>query len=152
MLRSLIAALLLSLLPDSIGAGATAAAQAPSLVVLLASDQPVYQVGTAASFTIAVDNPTDAPVTVTFPSAQLYDVAVSDGTREVWRWSADRVFASVLKDRTFQPGVTLLGRESWDWRDSTGAPLASGSYRIVGNVATSPPRGGNVLLVELVPR
>ena len=149
MLRTIIAALILSVILDSLAMGATASAQAPGLVVLLASDQPAYPAGAPASFTIAVDNPTDAPVTVTFPSSQNYDIAVSDGTREVWRWSADRVFASVIKDRTFQPGVTLLGRETWDWRDASGAPLPPGSYRIAGSLATSPPRSGNSLLVDV---
>jgi hypothetical protein len=148
MLRSMIVAVLLSLAPDAVASSAATTAQAPNLVVLVASDQPSYPVGTAATFTIAVDNPTDAPVSVTFSSSQLYDIAVSDGQREVWRWSADRMFAQVLSDRTFPPGVTLLGRERWDWRDATGAPLPPGSYRVVGTLATSPPRNGNVLLVE----
>jgi hypothetical protein len=149
MFRSILAALLLSLVPHAAGPTASSAAQTPNLVLLLASDQSAYLVGSTATFTLAVDNRGDTPLTATFSSSQLYDLVVSDGTREVWRWSADKMFATVIRDRTFPPGVTLLGRETWDWRDASGAALPPGSYRVVGSLATSPPREGNVLLVDL---
>jgi hypothetical protein len=87
-------------------------AQSAELVLLVASAQPSAHEGATTTFTIAVDNPGQAPVTRTFPSSQLYDLVVSTGEREVWRWSADRMFAMALSERTFPPGVTLLGRET----------------------------------------
>ena len=121
----------------------------PSLVLLLASDQPAYGQGGAATFTIAVDNRGSAPAGLTFPSAQVYDVVVLAGETEVWRWSGDRFFTAALTERTFPPGLTLLGRESWDGRDQSGAPLPPGSYRAVGSLATSPPRSGNAVELQL---
>ena len=121
----------------------------PSLVLLLASDQPAYGQGATATFTIAVDNPGSAPAALTFPSAQVYDVVVLAGETEVWRWSADRMFAAVVTERSYPPGLTLLGRESWNWRDAAGAPLPPGTYRVVASLATNPPRPGNVLEIEL---
>ena len=137
----------LSFLPGE--APASSAAQASPIVVLFASDQPSYQVGTPATFTIAVDNPGPAPATLTFPSAQRYDIVVLSGDAEVWRWSADRAFVTLFGERSFDPGLTLLGRESWDWRDSSGAPLPPGTYRVVGIVASSPRQSGNVLEITL---
>ena len=125
------------------------AAQTGSVVVLFASDQPSYQLGTPATFTIAVDNPGPAPVSLTFPSGQRYDIVAMAGDVEVWRWSADRAFIALFGERSFQPGLTLLGRETWDWRDSSGAPLPPGTYRVVGSVASSPPQAGNVLEITL---
>src|SRR6266498_1498596 len=63
-----------------------ACAQTPGLVVLLATDASEYGDGATVSFTVAVDNSGDAPVTVTFPSAQLFDIVVRTEEREVWRW------------------------------------------------------------------
>jgi hypothetical protein len=115
------------------------------LVILLATDQPRYQVGEPVTFTVAVDNPTEAPVSATFSSAQTYDVVVSSGELEVWRWSASRGFAAVLTERTFPPGLTLLGRESWDWRDDEGKPVPPGTYEAFASLPLTPPIVGNSL-------
>ena len=125
------------------------AAQTGSVVVLFASDQPSYQLGTPATFTIAVDNASPGPVSLTFPSGQRYDIVVMSGEVELWRWSADRAFTQAFGEQTFQPGLTLLGREVWEWRDNSGAPLPPGTYRVIGSVASSPPRNGNVLEITL---
>ena len=132
--------------------GQTRAAPAPQAgpaVVLFASDQPSYQVGTTATFTIAVDNPGPGPVALTFPSGQRYDIVVMSGEAEVWRWSADRAFTQVFGEQSFQPGLTLLGRETWELRDNGGASLPPGTYRVVGSVASSPSLNGNVLEITL---
>jgi len=52
-------------------------------------------------------------------------------------------------EQAIAPGVTLLGRVTWDWRDATGAPLVPGAYRLVGSMSGTPPVEGNVLLIEL---
>lgn len=132
--------------------GATRAAQSPQpppLVVLLASDQSTYRVGASVTFTLAVDNPGPTPVPVTLPSGQRYEIVVLSGDAEVWRWSANRAFPAVIMEPEFAPGVTLLGRETWDWRDSAGNPLPPGTYRVVGSLATNPPRTGNPVEVTL---
>jgi hypothetical protein len=128
----------------------SAGAQAPALVLLLATDAPEYGAGATVSFTVAVDNPSDAPLTVTFPSAQLFDITVSAGQQELWRWSSERDFAQAEVERTFPPGVTLLGRATWDLRDGSGTPLPAGPYQIQGSLATAPRQPGNVLLVRLL--
>ena len=119
------------------------------LVLLLATDRSLYGPGSTMTFTIAVDNPSTAPVTVAFSSAQRYDIAVLADGREVWRWSAGRAFAAALTERDFPPGVTLLGRERWDWRDAGGAALPPGQYRVIGTLMTAPPESGNVLELTL---
>lgn len=124
--------------------------QTPGLVLLLATDAPEYLAGATVTFTVAVDNRGETPVTVAFPSAQLFDVAVLAEQREVWHWSADRDFAQAETERTFPPGLTLLGRVTWDRRDSSGVSLRPSVYRVQGTLATVPRQPGNVLLVELL--
>lgn len=147
-LRLGIAALVLALATIPGGAVATRDGP-PALVVLLASDHPTYGPGTAARFTLAVDNPSETAVTATFPSAQVYDVAVLAGETEVWRWSAGYAFAAALTERSFPPGLTLLGREAWDWRDADGALLPPGTYRVIGSLASAPPLDGNAVELDL---
>ena len=132
--------------------GATRAfqpSQPPPLVVLLASDQLTYRVGTPVTFTLAIDNAGAASVPTTLPSGQRYEIVVLAGDVEVWRWSANRAFPAVIMEPEFAPGVTLLGRETWDWRDNAGNPLPPGTYRVVGSLATNPPRIGNPVEVTL---
>jgi hypothetical protein len=126
------------------------AAEMPSLVLMLATDAPEYAAGAPVTFTVAVDNRGDGPVSLVFPSAQLFDIAVRAEQREVWRWSADRDFAQAESERTFPPGVTLLDRVTWEWRGSSGAQLQPGVYQIQGSLATAPRQPGNVLLVVLL--
>lgn len=119
------------------------------MVVLMASDRSSYQAGETVTFTLAVDNPGTAETTLTFPSGQSYDIVVMAGETEVWRWSAGRGFITVIREIPFQPGLSPLGRETWDWRDNAGAPLPPGSYRVVASLATNPPQAGNVIELTL---
>ena len=142
-------ALVIGLVSTPAQSGASTVTQAAPVVVLLGSNQPSYQLGSVVTFSIAVDNPSNSPVTLSFSSAQQYDIVVLADEIEVWRWSGDRVFAAVMMERSFQPGLTLLGRETWDWRDSNGVPLPPGTYRVVATLAGSPPVAGNVLEISL---
>src|SRR5262249_3322870 len=112
-----------------------ALADSPGLTLVLATDAPEYVGGAPVTFTVAVDNRGDAPVTVVFPSAKLFDIVVLAVQQEVWRWSADRDFAQVETERTFPPGVTLLDRVTWEWRDASGVRLQPGVYQVQGSLA-----------------
>jgi hypothetical protein len=148
----LVLAFALAVLPRgsvAMESGTTAQPTPPTLTILVASDHPAYGPGSAALVTLAVDNPTEAPITVTFPSAQTYDLVVYSGEREVWRSSAGSAFAAALAERTYPPGVTLLGRENWGWRDNNGNPLPPGVYRVVGTLTAIAPLSGNAVEVTL---
>jgi intracellular proteinase inhibitor BsuPI len=125
-------------------------AETPILVLMLATDAPEYTVGALVTFTVALDNRGEVPVTLTFPSAQLFDIAVLNEQREIWRWSAERDFAQAETERAFPSGVTLIGRATWDLRDSSGTTLLPGRYEIQGSLATIPRQPGNVLQVRLL--
>jgi hypothetical protein len=76
-------------------------------------------------------NPTSSPVTLEFSTAQRYDFVVTDANgREVWRWSADRMFAQALGREVLAAGATRQYREVW-----VGA--RPGRYTALGRVTAS---------------
>lgn len=100
----------------------------------LRADRAVYAVGQALQLTLAVTNPGPAPISLAAPSSQLYDFAVLKDGSEVWRWSADKMFLTVLTQFTISPGETRTFTERWDQRDRDGRPVAPGDYEVVGSL------------------
>ena len=128
---------------------AEGAEQAAPLTLLLATEPVRSPTGQPVTFVLAVDNPSGAEANLTFSSSQVYDVVVHNGDAEVWRWSYDKGFAAALTDRVYPPGVTLLDRVQWDWRDANGGPVPSGRYRAVASLKTIPPRQGSAVELTL---
>jgi hypothetical protein len=59
-------------------------------------------------------NPTSQAVSLQFSSGQRYDFMVLDGQgREVWRWSADKMFTQALGTEVLAPGQGLQYRAVW---------------------------------------
>ena len=98
----------------------------------LRADKGVYALGEPVELTLAVTNPGPDPVSLTAPSSQLYDFAVLKEGREVWRWSADKMFLTVLTRLTISPGETRAFTEPWDQRDRDGRPVSPGDYIVIG--------------------
>ncbi|WP_290812171.1 BsuPI-related putative proteinase inhibitor [Halovivax sp.] len=82
------------------------------------------------AFTLTVTNTGSEPVQARFTDAGRADVAVYDGDREVWRFSAGRMYAQVMGSERFEPGEP----RSFDaaWRDPE-----PGSYTAVGELRAS---------------
>ena len=60
-----------------------------------------------------ITNTSNQPIVLEFNSGQRYDFAVHSGGRELWRWSADRMFTQALGTETIAPGETLRYSERW---------------------------------------
>lgn len=103
-------------------AGADGGGAAPPL---LASMQATTE-GGAVRFVLQVTNTTSAPIALEFPSGQSFDFVVLQGGREVWRWSADRMFTQALRSETLAPGATLTYEERWEPGAVTGELTAVG--------------------------
>ncbi len=88
---------------------ATASAEQGPLVASLAVEQFPDSIGLA----LQVTNTSAEPVRLTFPTGQSYDFVVSDGAREIWRWSADRMFTQAFRTETVAPGATLEYEATW---------------------------------------
>lgn len=106
---------------------------------LALSDQAPH-VGAPLRMTLSLRNNSGQPLQLSFPTSQRYDFVVRhDGGQEVWRWSADKVFAQVLGEETLAPGEILTFEEVWDQRDNSGNQVALGRYLIEGIIVGCPP-------------
>lgn len=88
--------------------------------------------GNTLRFTLDVTNVGRKNVELTFPDGQTHDFAVLDGSgREVYRWSADRMFTQSVQNRTIDAGETLQITER------ATPPLPQGSYVAVATLRSS---------------
>jgi hypothetical protein len=90
-----------------------AKAEHAGLAVSLAADRPAYASGEPVAFSFTVANHAAAPLALDFASAQRFDAAISDGAgREVFRWSAGRMFAQFLGQEILAPERPSLRYEA----------------------------------------
>ncbi len=122
-MRRILPALLLAL-----AAGAAACRPAPRPAVPEPGPQPLetsrytgplvstFQVepaGDSVRFVMQLTNPTNAPVRLNYSSGMTHDIAVREGARDVWRWSADRSFVQALMSVSLRAGETRSYTEVW---------------------------------------
>ncbi len=77
-----------------------------------------------------VTNTAASRIELRFSSGQTYDFSVLDAAgREVWRWSADRMFTQALQIKSHDAAETLTVQERWDSEGRTGRFTAVGTLR-----------------------
>jgi hypothetical protein len=79
----------------------------------LASSLHVESFADSVRFSLQVTNASRQPVRLTFPTAQLFEFVVEDGGQELWRWSAERMFAQALHELTLAGGETRTFEATW---------------------------------------
>jgi hypothetical protein len=100
------------------------------LSLLLRTNKMVYAEGEPLELTLEVVNRSPRPVTLQFRDSQRYDFLIRNAQgEEVWRWSADQMFAQILGQETLSPDGGKLA-----YRIMTQVPLMRGSYIITGVV------------------
>ena len=68
----------------------------------------------AIQFALGVKNVGKKHVELTFRSGQSYDFVVVDSVgREVWRWSAGRMFTQGVQNKQLSSGDSMSAREAW---------------------------------------
>ncbi len=98
----------------------------PRFGVSLVTDKPVYAPGEPVHMAFDVANHGAAPVTLRFSSAQRFDFVIANAAgNEVWRWSAGRMFATVMGQETLGPDNPSLTYEA-----EFAGELAPGRYTI----------------------
>lgn len=103
----------------ALGLLAACAANSGETAPSAADDGPLVAslaVETAADtvrMTLHVTNASEQPVEVVFPSGQSYDFIVSDGSREVWRWSSEMGFTQAVREETWAAGETRTFDAAW---------------------------------------
>ena len=82
-------------------------------------------------FDLRVANATKKNVEVNFPSGQSYDFVVVDSVgREVWRWSADRIFTSSVRNKLLGKGDAITASEKW-------SPAKAGKWTAIAQLTSS---------------
>lgn len=96
---------------------------------------PVFTVNVeknALNFALDVTNVSKKNVELTFPDGQTHDFTVLDDSgREVYRWSAERMFTQSVQNKTIERGETLRIAE----RATPSLPL--GSYVAVATLRST---------------
>ena len=100
------------------------------LILLLTSSKAVYAEGEPVELTLQVVNRGPRPVTLQFRDSQRYDFLIQNAQgQEVWRWSADQMFAQILGHEILSSDVGKL-----TYRVVARATLVRGSYTVMGVV------------------
>jgi hypothetical protein len=100
------------------------------LILLLTASKAVYAEGEPVELTLQVVNRGPRPVTLQFRDSQRYDFLIRNAQgQEVWRWSANQMFAHMLGQETLSPDGGNL-----TYRVVARATLRRGSYTAMGVV------------------
>lgn len=110
-------------------AGSTPEAEAPAAG--LVASVHVEMLADSVRFTLQVTNSRSAPAPLEFSSGQSYDFVVRQGEREVWRWSADRMFTQALRSETLGAGETLSYQAVWHPADTHGDFTVTGMLTVL---------------------
>ena len=87
--------------------------------------------GSDVRFNLRVVNTTPKSVEVNFASGQAYDFVVVDSVgREVWRWSADRIFTQSVRNKLLGKGEAITATEKW-------SPARAGKFTAVAQLTSS---------------
>lgn len=88
----------------------------------------VDTVNGAVRFAIEVTNESAKRVELNFPDGRTHDFVVLDTTgREVWRWSAGRLFTRAMQNRLLDAHDSAIYRERW-------SPDTPGRYTLVAQL------------------
>lgn len=131
------------------GGAATAASPAPApspspagrLLVGLGAERSsgepatTFAPGQPVTLVLVVLNRSTGPARLVFPSGKSYDFWIARDGREVWRWSAGRMFTQAIREQEVAPGERLEFRESWARVDAAGQPVPPGNYEAHGLLA-----------------
>ena len=87
--------------------------------------------GSDVRFSLKVVNTTPKSVEVNFASGQAYDFVVVDSLgREVWRWSADRIFTQSVRNKLLGRGEAITASEKW-------SPAKPGRFMAIAHLTSS---------------
>lgn len=94
----------------------------------------------AITWVLTVRNTTREVQVLSLPTSQTHDLAlVDENGRELWRWSAGRMFAQMLTELVFAAGETKRFEIHWDQRLGEGRWIPPGRYRASGGVPAGVP-------------
>jgi Intracellular proteinase inhibitor len=94
----------------------------------LRATKGVYPQGEPVELTLELVNRSQRPITLGFRTAQRYDLLIQSAQgQEVWRWSADRMFAQMLGEEVLAPNGGKL-----TYHVAVREKIPPGSYTVIG--------------------
>jgi intracellular proteinase inhibitor BsuPI len=110
----------------------------PPVVVSPGASLPASLAATVDSLVhlvFTVKNASGAPIRISFPSSQRFDIVAIDSTtgKNVWTWSANQSFLATAQDETVPGNGALVYTASWK-------PPAKGLYLFHATLASTSPR------------
>jgi len=83
----------------------------------------------AVRFALRITNDTKKHVELAFPNGQTHEFVVLDSVgREIWRWSASRLFTQALQNKLLGGGETMQYSEQWSH------PRRHGKYTVIATL------------------
>ncbi len=101
------------------------------------TDQPRYPLGEPVIIGFALRNLGPKPITYTFPSSKLFDVWITRGGAEVYRYSKGRVYLQATQTLTLQPNEVRRFEVIWNQLDNSGKQVGPGSYTAYAQLTSS---------------
>ena len=110
----------------------------PPVVVSPGTNLPASLAATMDSLVhlvFTVKNPAGAPIRISFPSSQRFDIVAIDSTtgKNVWTWSANQTFLAAVQEVTVPGNGALVYTASWK-------PTAPGRYLLHATLASTATR------------
>ncbi len=110
----------------------------PPVIVRPSTDLPASLTATVDSLVhlvFTVKNPSGAPIKITFPSSQRFDIVAIDSLtgQNVWTWSASQTFLGALQEETVPGNGALVYTASWK-------PPAKRLYLFHATLASTSPK------------
>lgn len=100
------------------------------------TDKKSYKIGESVNLTLVVENTSSQSIVLNFSSGQRFDFWIQAGSKEVWRWSSDKMFTQALTSMTLKPGEKKTFTANWDQKDSNGNQTLAGNYTAFGQLTT----------------
>ena len=103
-------------------------------------ESTTFRAGEPLTLVVTIRNESDAIRTLALPSSQTCDFVISGPAgKEIWRWSAGRMFAQMLTEVTLGAGESREFVATWDQTTKDRPSLAPGEYQAVGMVPVKAP-------------
>ena len=106
--------------------------QQKGLSLKVSFDEPLRK-GKAVTWTLEVENGGPDAATLVFRSGKDGDVALVQGGREVYRWSATRYFTQAMRQERLEPGE----RKQFPLEDK-GFSVEPGDYELTASLESEP--------------
>lgn len=98
--------------------------------IFLTADKVAYAPREPVTFTLRAVNESSNPVRLSFRTSQRFDLLIQDAHgRQVWRWSAGRIFAQMLGEETLSASGGELR-----FRVTVELDLSQGVYTVTGKI------------------